>query len=101
LFGLLERDLKYIKLAASKYKEIDKIVIYGSRAMGNHKQGSDVDIALMGEKTNQETVRRLYDDLNEEYPLPYFFDVVDYKEISNENLKKHIMEEGKLLYERE
>ncbi len=98
MHGLLKRDLDYIKLASSKYKEISKVVLFGSRAMGNHKRASDVDIALMGKDVTSQTVLRLYDDLNEEYPLPYFFDVIDYKEVSNEDLKDHIDNVGKVIY---
>lgn len=99
--GLLERDLKYILKAASHYSEIEEIIIFGSRAMGNYKKGSDVDIALKGQNVNRTTVSRLSDDLNEEYPLPYFFDLVNYHEISNEELIKHIDNVGKIIYKRE
>lgn len=100
MFGLLERDLKYILEAVNKYSEIEEVIIFGSRAMGNYKKGSDVDIALKGEYVNRKIVCRLSDDLNEEYPLPYFFDVVNYNNISNEELKKHIDNVGKIVYKR-
>ncbi|WP_368490092.1 nucleotidyltransferase domain-containing protein [Clostridium sp. BJN0013] len=100
MFGLLERDLKYILEAVKKYSEIEEVIIFGSRAMGNYKKGSDVDIALKGEYVNRKIVCRLSDDLNEEYPLPYFFDVVNYNDISNEELKKHIDNVGKTIYKR-
>ena len=38
------------------------------------------------------------DYLNEIYPLPYFFDIINYNSITNENLKKHIDIEGKIIY---
>lgn len=98
MFGLLERDLKYILEAANKYSEIEEVIIFGSRAMGNYKKGSDVDIALKGEYVNRKIVYKLSDDLNEEYPLPYFFDVVNYNDISNEELKRHIDDVGKTIY---
>ena len=47
--GLLDRDIKYIRKALEKYDEIEKAVIFGSRAMGNYKKGSDVDIAIDGD----------------------------------------------------
>ncbi|MCC5912488.1 MAG: nucleotidyltransferase domain-containing protein, partial [Clostridiaceae bacterium] len=71
-----------------------------SRAMGNYKKGSDVDLAIVGENIDRKILRRISDDLNEEYPLPYFFDVVVYKDISNEELKKHIDSVGKSIYKR-
>lgn len=98
MFGLLERDLKYILEAIRKYPEIEQAIIFGSRAMGNYKPGSDVDIAIKGKDVNRTTVIRLSDDLNEEYPLPYFFDVVSYDEITNEKLREHIDTVGKEIY---
>ena len=101
MYGLLDRDMRYIMEAVKKYSEIDEVVLFGSRAMGNYKTGSDVDIALLGEKVDRKIVRRLSDSLNEEYPLPYFFDVVCYKDIENEELKKHIDNIGKSIYRRQ
>ena len=45
---------------------------------------------MKGEKVSRRIVRRLSDDLEEEYPLPYFFDIVSYNDISNEEFKSHI-----------
>lgn len=101
MFGLLERDLKYILEAVKKYSEIEEVIIFGSRAMGNYKKGSDVDIALKGQYVNRKIIYRFSDDLNEEYPLPYFFDVVNYNDISNEEFKIHIDNVGKTIYKRE
>ena len=95
MFGLLKRDIDHINEAVDKYPEIDEIIIFGSRAMGNYKKGSDVDMAIKGKGVGNKIVRRLSDDLNEKYPLPYFFDIVNYDEISNEELKKHIDTVGK------
>ena len=76
MYGLLERDLQWIEKAIAKYPEIEEAVIFGSRAMGNYKKGSDVDLAVKGARIDRRIINRLSDDLNEEYPLPRFFDVV-------------------------
>lgn len=98
MFGFLERDFKYIKMALSEFKEIDEAIIFGSRAMGNYKKGSDVDMAILGSEITRKTILRLSDLLNEEYPLPYFFDIIHYETLSNENLKQHIDDKGKKIY---
>ena len=98
MYGLLERDIQYIKKALEHFEEIEKAVVFGSRAMGNYKKGSDVDIAIFGERINNRVIFELNDYLNEVYPLPYFFDILNYGSISNENLKKHINDEGKVMY---
>lgn len=98
MFGLLKRDIDYIKQALGKFEEIEKAVIFGSRAMGNYKKGSDINMAIIGDDITNNTIYMLNDYLNEVYPIPYFFDIIDYKTILNENLKKHINNEGKILY---
>lgn len=98
MFGLLDRDVKYILEAIAKHTEIERVLIFGSRAMGNYKQGSDVDMAIIGLNVTSRTVCKLIDDLNEVYPLPYFFDIINYQEIINEKLKTHIDTEGREIY---
>jgi predicted nucleotidyltransferase len=100
MFGLLDRDIEYISEAISKFQTIEKAIIFGSRAMGNYKKGSDVDIVIFGEHITKEVLFMLDDYLNEIYPLPYFFDLLHYENISNANLKKHIDDEGKIVFER-
>ena len=96
--GLLEKDIENILKAISQFPEIEKLIIFGSRAMGNYKTGSDVDLAVFGKNVSDKTIKRLSDLLNEELPLPYFFDVVDYNAITNKDLKKHIDIEGKEIF---
>ena len=96
--GLLNRDIEYILKALSMFPQIGKAIIFGSRAMGNYKNGSDVDIAVVGESIDNSILYKLDDYLNEVYPLPYFFDIIHYDRISNENLIKHIDKDGKVIY---
>ncbi len=98
MFGLLDRDIKYINKALKQYDEVEKAIIFGSRAMGNYKKGSDVDLAIIGEKVNKSIIYKIDDYLNEVYTLPYFFDIIQYNEITNENLINHINNEGKIIY---
>ena len=95
--GLLNRDIEYIIKALSIFPQIEQAIIFGSRAMGNYKKGSDVDIAIIGKGIDNSVLYKLDDYLNEVYPLPYFFDIIHYEKINNENLIKHINEEGKLI----
>ncbi|OIJ18064.1 DNA polymerase III subunit beta [Anaerobacillus alkalidiazotrophicus] len=94
MFGLLDKDLHYITKAIKKYAEIERVKVFGSRALGNYKKGSDVDMAIFGESINGKIVAGLSDILNEEYPLPYFFDVIHYESISNQKLAEHIDNSG-------
>lgn len=99
MFGLIESDIRYINSALAQFNEIEIGIIFGSRAMGNYKKGSDVDLALKGKDITSKTIYKLSDLLNEEYPLPYFFDLIHYEGISNVKLKNHIDREGIIIFE--
>ncbi|MDD2498976.1 MAG: nucleotidyltransferase domain-containing protein, partial [Desulfitobacteriaceae bacterium] len=55
-FGLRESDLAYIISAIKELSEIEKAVIFGSRAKGNYKPGSDIDLAIYGDRISFDTV---------------------------------------------
>lgn len=98
--GLRNEDINYIIETIKHFKEIDKAVIFGSRAKGNYKPGSDIDIAIYGEKINIDTLSKLRFLLEEESHMPYMFDVVDASHLSNQALKDHIVRVGRVIYER-
>ena len=98
--GLLNRDITSLQKAFREFPEIEKVVLFGSRAMGNFKKGSDIDIAISGEGITSRTVSKLSAILNEESPLPYFVEVIDYQILTNPELKQHIDQFGKEIYNR-
>ncbi|MEN6462304.1 MAG: nucleotidyltransferase domain-containing protein [Syntrophomonas sp.] len=97
-FGLSEKSLAMIIEALSRWSEIRQASIFGSRATGDYKKGSDVDIVIYGSQITEEIVVGLAALLNEGLPLPYYFDIVHYESISNDALKNEIDSYGKLLY---
>ena len=99
-FGIYDKSYTLILESFTQFPEIEKAVIFGSRAMGNHKKGSDIDIAISGENIDFNTTSRLHGKLNEDLPIPYFIDVVDYNSITLEELKNHINNNGKTIYQR-
>ncbi len=95
---LEEKTLNQITLVARKYSEIEEIILFGSRAIGNAKKGSDIDLALVGEEVDQKIVHAFYSYLDEETMIPNLLDVVDFNSISNSELIKHINEFGVTIY---
>ncbi|MEI6430231.1 MAG: nucleotidyltransferase domain-containing protein [Pseudanabaena sp. ELA607] len=93
-YGLIERDFVYINEAIQEFPEIEEVILFGSRAKGNYKTGSDVDLAIKGNCVTYEITARFADCLNEEKPLPYFFDVVHYAAITEPKLKEQIDQVG-------
>lgn len=98
--GLSEVDIEYIVGAIAKFREIKKAVIFGSRAKGNYKAGSDIDIAIYGDDITFDTVSSLHSLLEDESPLPYLFDIVDYTHLDHKELREHIDRVGIIIYER-
>jgi predicted nucleotidyltransferase len=98
-FGLSVRETEIIKSILQKYPQIERAVIFGSRAMNTFKPGSDVDIALWG-KNIDGTLLNILDNEFEESMLPYFVDLLDFKNIKNQALKQHIQRVGKIFYQK-
>jgi predicted nucleotidyltransferase len=92
MYGLLNRDLHYLFKVFRHFVEIDKVILFGSRAMGNYRKGSDVDIVICGEKISDRVIAELSELLNEVYPLPYFFDIIRKEKYysTNKKIKKII-----------
>ena len=98
--GLRNTDLEYIVQVLSKFPEIEKALIFGSRAKGTHKAGSDVDIAIVGESITFDIISKVRFQLEEESPMPYFFDIVDYTHLEHLELKEHIDRVGKTIWDK-
>ena len=96
-FGLTEDDLRVMRETFGRFPEIKEVILFGSRAKSSHKPGSDVDLAIKGNDVANALL--LIDGyLNDESPLPYQFDLLDYAQLNNEDLKEHIDRVGKTLY---
>lgn len=96
-FGIPEKSMNIILHTLEQFKEIEKASIFGSRALGNYKNGSDIDLVIYGSRVTDEIINFLSIQLNEELPLPYFFDIVHYESLSNKKLKEHIDKFAKTL----
>jgi predicted nucleotidyltransferase len=73
-----------------------KAVVYGSRAKGNWRDNSDVDIAVFGTDVNIGSLNLRLDEL----PMPYKFDVTGYESITHAPLREHIGRVGVEIYAR-
>ena len=93
-FGLPKVTMEQIRTCFSKYTDIEWVKIYGSRALGTHHPGSDVDLAFAGATDYIAQIASCLDEM----PTPYLFDVTYYNDLQNENLKNHIDWVGKILF---
>ncbi len=99
-FGLKPETISLIRQAIGNFPEIERVLLFGSRAIGNFRPGSDIDLALCGRAVTGKTVLALNSMLNEQLPLPYFFDVVDYTHLEAAELKESIAANGLVFYEK-
>jgi predicted nucleotidyltransferase len=98
-YGLSERSMNTLNALFRQYAGIQKVILYGSRAMGNYRNGSDIDIVLEVDKSlfSDKELSRLNDDFYES-DLPYFVDCSIYADLQNQDLKEHITRVGQALY---
>lgn len=89
LYGLNSHIIERIQAVFVKYSEIDKVILYGSRAIGNYKIGSDIDLTIVGNDIDLLLLHKIENEL-EELLLPYKFDISIINHIRNENLLDHI-----------
>ncbi|MBN1596780.1 MAG: nucleotidyltransferase domain-containing protein [Bacteroidales bacterium] len=100
-FGIYNKSYQLIIDTLKSFSEIEQAIMFGSRAMGNEKKGSDIDIAVSGVNISAETVNKLSTILNSMVPTPYYIDVVHFEKISNHELRKHIEEYGVVFYDKD
>lgn len=89
-FGISEKSYSVIVGYLKQIPQIEEVIIFGSRAKGNYKNGSDIDIAVKGKSCTPRLVFDLKGHINEVLPVPYQVDVVDYYSLANDALKEHI-----------
>src|SRR6056297_800399 len=97
--GLDEKVIKDLKEIFSKFPAVEKVILYGSRAMGTYRNGSDIDITLLGKNLSNQTIFGTQDEIEELY-LPHSFDISIFDCIDNEDLIDHIIRVGKVFYEK-
>lgn len=96
--GLSKRHMQALLAGMMRYPQIQKAYLFGSRAKGCQRRGSDIDIALVGESLER-VATLLSGYLNNEAPLPYRSDVVDYRAVG-QSLRDHIDRVGILIYDK-
>jgi predicted nucleotidyltransferase len=92
--GLSNTDTEKIQKVFSLYPEIEKVILYGSRAKGTYKPASDIDLTLDGTKLNLTIQQKIESELDD-LMLPYKFDISIHHHISNQALLEHIKRVGK------
>ncbi len=98
-FGLPEQAIREIQGALALYPEVEKAILYGSRATGTFKPGSDIDLTLVGKNLTRLHLSGIMFDLDD-LLLPWMVDLSLFEDIQSPELLEHIGRVGQTLYER-
>jgi predicted nucleotidyltransferase len=88
-FGLKQNEIEALKKIFSKYTHVKNVFIYGSRAMGNFRVGSDIDLVIKDPKLSTTELLKIETEIDD-LLLPYKVDLSLYEHITNSNLIEHI-----------
>ena len=99
-YGLTDTQLEQIQRVLATIPRIEQAVLFGSRAKGTFKPGSDIDLALKGNNIPFADLL-LADNALDDLDFPYFFDLLLYRHISEPALREHIDRAGVTLYSRD
>ncbi len=97
--GLTDETVAQIHHALARFPEVEKAVLYGSRAKGNFKPGSDIDLTLLGAEVTPKILGQIQGEL-EDGTLPYLFDLSIFAQIKQADLLEHIQRVGLVFYEK-
>ncbi|NJL59210.1 MAG: nucleotidyltransferase domain-containing protein [Desulfobacteraceae bacterium] len=98
IFGLREEVIEQVRGVFSKYPQIEQAVLYGSRAKGNYRNGSDIDLTLKGRDLNLSIISQINLDLDD-LLLPYTFDISASSSHRQSRSYRHIERVGLVFYE--
>lgn len=97
IYGLAKEHYDDIVNILIRYPEIDKVLIYGSRAKGNAKPSSDFDLAVFAPNLDDLNFSKLWNEISN-LDLIFKFDILHWDNLENEKLKHKILSEGKSFY---
>lgn len=98
--GLPEKTVARIAGVLSRFPEVERAVLFGSRAKGTYKPGSDIDLALSGRGLDWRTVGLIYDAMDDLF-LPYRFSLIQHDGKTDPEVAAHIARVGIPLFQRD
>jgi predicted nucleotidyltransferase len=96
-FGLPPATLDKLNSVFAQHNAIDSVVIYGSRAKGTYRAGSDIDLTIKGSEISFAEFMQIEDQIDD-LMLPYSVDLSQYRQLENADLIAHIDRVGMEIY---
>ncbi len=98
-YGLSEETIEKICSVFANHPAIDQAVLYGSRAKGTFKPGSDIDLSLNGAGISSKELGDIAFELDD-LLLPYSIDLLVFDQLDHAELREHIERVGVIFYQR-
>lgn len=98
--GLSQTTLDKLNSVFLRHKGINSVLVYGSRAKGNYRPGSDIDLTIKGDALEFAELMQIEDQIDDLF-LPYTVDLSQYAQLSNIDLIEHIDRVGVVIYDRD
>ena len=98
-FGLSDWTMNDLRSVFRQHPKVRKVILFGSRAKGNYRTGSDIDLALVRSDIDHEEMLRIYNDIDD-LGLLYKVDLLHYEEKQGTPIGEHIDRVGKVFYQR-
>ena len=96
-FGLSQATRDKLNRVFEMHGDIDSVLLYGSRAKGNYRTGSDIDISIKGADIPFAEFLQIEDQIDD-LMLPYTVDLSQYRQLNNADLIAHIDRVGVEIY---
>jgi uncharacterized protein len=98
-FGLKDYMIEAIHGVFERYPDVERVFVYGSRAKGNFRPASDIDLTMVGEGLTLGTQYRIEEELDD-LLLPHMIDLSILSRITNSDLLAHIERVGQVFFEK-
>ena len=98
-YGLSDGTIEKIQNVLEGFPEVEKAVLYGSRAKGNYRPGSDIDLTLFGTELDQQRCSAIAEALDD-LLLPYTIDLSVFDQLRHPALEAHLARVGQVFYQR-
>lgn len=97
-FGLSDRVIGELQDVFNRHSNISKVLIFGSRAKGNYREGSDIDLAALGTGLDYNQLLQILTEIDD-LELLYSVDLIDYSKTINTPIGEHIDRVGQVFYQ--
>ena len=97
-FGLSDTVIKELQDVFRRHSNIKKVLIFGSRSKGDYRDGSDIDLAVIGDHIYYNQILTILCEIDD-LELLYSIDLLDYSKKAGTPIGDHIDRVGQVFYE--